>query len=164
MLHIGVEGVRAGSLASRRGFLRTCLALTGTLSLPGLLRLRAQAGTARRDTAVIQLWLGGGPSQYETYDPKPDAPLEIRGPFKPIATSVPGLGICELLPRQAQLMDKLAVVRSVTHASNDHHAAMHWVLTGHLGPPSKLEPEQTRPAAGAVASALRGANGRGMRS
>src|SRR6266481_4816118 len=62
---------------------------------------------------VIFLWLQGGPSQHETFDPKPDAPEEIRGPFRPIATTVPGIRFCELLPRTACRADKLAVVRSL---------------------------------------------------
>src|SRR6266481_1128092 len=62
---------------------------------------------------IIYLWLQGGPPQHETFDPKPDAPLEIRGPFRPIATNVPGVRFCELLPRTAARADRLAVVRSL---------------------------------------------------
>src|SRR3989442_1155910 len=69
--------------------------------------------TFGRAKNVIFLWLQGGPPQHETFDPKPDAPLEIRGPFKPISTNVPGIQFCELLPRTARIADKLAVVRSL---------------------------------------------------
>src|SRR5262245_4021834 len=69
--------------------------------------------TFGRARNVIYLWLQGGPPQHETFDPKPDAPPEIRGEFKPIATNVPGIRFCELLPRTARYADKLAVVRSL---------------------------------------------------
>src|SRR5687768_11404076 len=73
------------------------LGLTG-LSLPGLLRLRAEGGAGSDETAVILIWLDGGPSQLETYDPKPEAPAEYRGPFAAINTKVPGIRLCEMLP------------------------------------------------------------------
>ena len=73
-----------------------------------------------RDTAVIQYWLNGAASHYETYDPKPDAPLGIRSPFHPIATNVPGTFICESLPLHASLMDKVTLIRSVHHLSLIH--------------------------------------------
>src|SRR3954467_11701643 len=83
---------------SRRTALKAgFLGLMG-LSLPDLLRLRAEGSTAHNDTAVILLWLDGGPSQLETYDPKPDAPAEYRGPFGTIPTRLPGVRLCELLP------------------------------------------------------------------
>ena len=93
---------------SRRAFLQAGLA---GLALPNLLRLRAAANSTRR-TAVIFVMQGGGPSQHETYDPKPDAPVEYRGAFQSIPTTVPGVRFCELLPRQARLMHDLAIVRS----------------------------------------------------
>src|SRR5438093_329882 len=114
--------------------LRTSLLTAGALGLPNLLRQRAEAariGAARRDTAVIQLWLGGGPSHLDMYDLKPAAPAQVRGPFRPISTRIPGLQVSELLPRQAKIMDRLAVVRSLRHATDDHAAGMHWVQTGH---------------------------------
>src|SRR5208283_1422423 len=103
---------------TRRSFLKIgSLGLAG-LTLPDLLRLRAAEAAAGKDvadTAVIQLWCGGGPTQIETYDPKPDAPAEYRGPFKPIRTKVSGIDICEVFPRQAQLADKFAIIRSCAH-------------------------------------------------
>src|SRR6478752_7267356 len=89
--------------SSRRGFLRAGLAGFGTLSLPGLLRLRAEAAapTPQR-SAVIIVWLRGGCSHLDTYDPKPEASSDYRGPFSTIATKTPGMHLSELLPRQAQ--------------------------------------------------------------
>src|SRR4051812_285703 len=90
---------------SRRELLRAALAGFGTLTLPGLFRRRAAAGaaSAAERTAVILVWLRGGCSHLDTYDPKPDAPTEYRGPFAPLATKVPGLRLTELLPEQAAL-------------------------------------------------------------
>ena len=86
---------------------------------------------------VIFLWLQGGPPQHETFDPKPDAPSGIRGPFQPIATNVPGIRFCELLPRTACRADKLAVVRSLSTDDNNHDVSGYWVLTGYpYGPGS----------------------------
>jgi hypothetical protein len=110
------------------------------LSLPTLLRAQSQAATVSRDPTfgraknVIYIWLQGGPPQHETFDPKPDAPVEIRGPFKPIATNVPGTHFCELLPRTARIADKLAVVRSMSTDDNTHDTSGYWVLTGNKYP------------------------------
>ena len=79
----------------------------------------------------IFLWLQGGPPQHETFDPKPDAPAEIRGEFRPIATNVPGVDFCELLPRTARIADRLAVVRSMSTRSDLHDASGYWILTGY---------------------------------
>src|SRR5262245_56369475 len=113
-------------VGSRRWFLQTGLAGLAGLSLPDLLRCRAQGSAARRADrkAVILIWLSGGPSQLDTWDPKPAAPSEVRGPFGSTATKVPGIRICEHLPRQASIMDRLALVRSVDcRSSNDHFPA-----------------------------------------
>jgi hypothetical protein len=93
---------------------------------------------------VIYLWLQGGPPQHETFDPKPEAPAEIRGPFRPISTNVPGMQFCELLPRTAAIADKLAVVRSMSTDNNIHSASAYWVLTGekYVGPNAR----EIRPA------------------
>jgi hypothetical protein len=86
---------------------------------------------------VIFLWLQGGPPQHETFDPKPDAPLDIRGPFKPIRTNVPGIHFCELLPRTARYADRLAVVRSLSTRDDNHDVSGYWLLTGYpYGPGS----------------------------
>lgn len=156
MIELKLSRVNQGSRVNRRGFLSATCRVAGPLSLAGSRPANADHDGGRAKS-VIQVWLGGGPSQYETYDPKPDAPAEIRGPFRPISTCVSGLHICELLPRQAQLMDRLACIRTLSHENNNHHAAMHWMQTGHYGPPDKTKPEQTRPSIGSVVSALTGA-------
>lgn len=87
--------------------------------------------TFGRAKNLLFLFLSGGPSQYETFDPKPDAPAEIRGIFKPIATNVPGVRICELLPRTARIADKLCIVRSMSTGDPNHESGGYWVNTGH---------------------------------
>lgn len=149
---------------SRRQFLRVgALGLTG-LTLADVLRLRAKAsarGSSTKDTAVIQVYLGGGLSHLDSYDLKPEAPREVRGEFQAIETNVPGVRIGELLPRQARIMDKLAIVRSLQHNSADHGAGSHWVLTGY--PSGEPNPRgNDRPSVGSVVAKLRGANGTGV--
>jgi hypothetical protein len=107
------------------------------MTLGDLFALRARAqesgapGTAPAKS-VIMLWLWGGPSHLETFDLKPDAPLEYRGPFEPISTSVPGIRICELLPGLAKRADKYAILRAMHHQSNDHGVAGTIALTGSI--------------------------------
>jgi len=108
--------------------------------LPGLLASQALGSSALtapvngrlfgRAKQVIMLFLSGGPPQHETFDPKPLAPVEIRGPFKPISTNVPGIQFCELLPRTAARADRLAVIRSMYTNNNIHGGSGYWVLTG----------------------------------
>jgi hypothetical protein len=106
----------------------------GGLTLPGLLRANALADEAKKVVpnakSVIVLFLSGGPSQLDMWDMKPDAPEEIRGTFKPIATNVPGIQICEHLPRMAKIADKYAIIRSVTHEQSAHPAAAYWMMSG----------------------------------
>jgi hypothetical protein len=103
-----------------------------------------QGATFGRAKNIIFLWLQGGPPQHETFDPKPDAPAEIRGPFKPIATNVPGIRFCELLPRTARLADKLAVIRSLATNDDNHDVSGYWVLTGYpYGPGSARQIKPT---------------------
>lgn len=135
----------------RRAFLRAGT-FGGLFSFADLLRLRAgtPGGAARPARSVIMVYLAGGPSQLDTYDPKPGAPDRVRGEYKPIKTRVPGVEVCELLPRQAALMDRLAVVRSVVDVDPGvpHDATL--VMTGRLQDPLD------RPAIGSVISKLRG--------
>ena len=105
------------------------------LSLPELLRATEAGPKRRRAKSIIYLHQYGGPSQYETFDMKPDAPAQIRGSFKPMASKLPGLSVCELLPRMAQLMDKVTVIRSVQHTMKNHNAAGYYSLTG-FSPPT----------------------------
>ena len=123
---------------SRRDVLRAgCLGAVG-LSLADLLRRPAQAApdtaldrTFGRAKNLLFLFLAGGPSQYETFDPKPDAPTGVRGIFQPIATNVNGVRICELLPRTARITDKLCIVRSMYTGDPNHESGGYWVNTGH---------------------------------
>ena len=111
-----------------------------------LLMLRAQAATsspvARKEekTAVILVWLRGGASHLETFDPKPLAPSEFRGPFSPIDTNVPGIQICELLPRLSKIADKYSILRSIAHTGGGHPAGSLQVLAGDSDPQDKLIP------------------------
>jgi len=100
---------------TRRSFLQVGGLAVGGLTLPAFFQLQAQAAPAqpRSDKSVIMICLGGGPSHIDTYDMRPEAPAEYRGEFAPAASKVPGMQMCELLPRQAEIADKLAVVRSM---------------------------------------------------
>src|SRR5436190_5081150 len=110
------------------------------IGLPSLLTGRAAAappspsGTGRKQKSVILVFLTGAPSHLDMFDLKPDAPAEVRGEFKPVATPVVGLHVCEHLPRLAARADKYAVVRSLSHRENNHLVATHHVLTGHQQP------------------------------
>jgi hypothetical protein len=108
--------------ASRRDFFRVGALGLGGLTLADLLRLKAATPQAERtrDKAVIFVYLFGGPSHIDTYDMKPNAPAEVRGEFKPIKTNVPGFDICELMPMQAKIADKLALVRNLSFNPNFH--------------------------------------------
>jgi hypothetical protein len=113
--------------------------------------------TFGRAKNVIFLWLQGGPPQHETFDPKPGAPAEIRGPFRPIATNVPGIHFGELLPRTARLADRLAVVRSIATDDPNHDVSGYWVLTGYpYGPGSARQIKPTDwPYFGSIVKMLR---------
>src|SRR5947208_11810416 len=100
---------------SRRNFLKIGSLALGGLTLPQLLRAEAQSGIRKSHRAVIMIFLPGGPSHQDMFDLKQDAPSEIRGEFKPINTKVPGIQICEHMPRIAAIMDKLTVIRSIEH-------------------------------------------------
>src|SRR5271155_5846733 len=152
---------------SRRGFLRVgCLGAAG-LTLGDALRARSLAGTAGKpapgDLSVILIWLDGGPPQHETYDPKPDAPAEFRGPLKAIPTAIPGVQVSELLPEHARLLDKITIIRSMYHDNGDHFAAAHWMLTGYLGSnASDLSPQY--PSAASIIAKIKGARKSGIPS
>lgn len=146
---------------SRRRFLEVGSLGVFGLSLSSLLRNDARAAddssrfsrTSKR--SVILIWQHGGPSQLDTFDMKPLAPAEIRGPYRSIASSLPGLDVSELCPEQAKVMDKCTVIRSFTHGDGDHWAAAHWMLTGRTGANgSDRVPRQ--PSMSAVASHLLG--------
>jgi hypothetical protein len=125
------------------------------LTLADWFRLRALAAPAAQAKArsCILIWLDGGPSHLETFDLKPEAPQEVRGPFSPIATRVPGIDLCEFMPRTAQAMDKIAVIRSVTSPLGEHNFGAHYLLTGY-----KPTPVLQYPSFGAVVAHVRNSN------
>ena len=148
-------------VGSRRWFLQTGVAGMAGLSLPDLLRRRARGSPLRGADrkAVILIWLSGGPSHLDTWDPKPEAPSEVRGPFGSIVTKVPGVRICEHLPLQASIMDRLALVRSVDcRTSTDHYPAP--MQAGNpLAQRTMISSAiATHPSMGSVAARFRGAN------
>jgi hypothetical protein len=116
----------------------------GGLTLPAMLRAAASSPSRGSADACLYLFLWGGPPQQDTFDLKPDAPAEFRGEFKPIRTSVPGLAICEKLPRLARLADKFSIVRSLTHPSNNHEPSVQHMLSGRAGAPSLAVPNNQR--------------------
>lgn len=115
---------------TRRSFLRIGGLAMGGLSLVDVLRAEEAAGKRRPHKAVIMVYLSGGLSHHDSFDMKPDAPAEVRGEFKPIATKVPGVEICELLPKTAAMLDKFAVIRSIVGLRDEHSS--YQTLTGYL--------------------------------
>ncbi len=153
--------------ANRREFLRVGASALGGMSLADLLRARCLAeGSAdhKQETSLILFWMWGGPSQLETFDPKPKAPSEYRGPFQPIATSVPGIDICELFPQLAKIADRYSLIRSLHHEMASHNDGSIEVLTGKT--PSVADPTSTakseHPDLGMIASRLRGSRADGL--
>lgn len=119
---------------TRRNFLRIGALAPLGLTLPGVLRAEALTTPAKaRARSVILVFLGGGLSHHDSFDMKPGAPEEIRGKYKPISSNVSGLQVGELLPRMAQTMDKVCLVRSATHENDHHETATNWVLSGRFG-------------------------------
>ena len=143
---------------TRRECLRAGLAGFGALSLPALLRLRAGESAERERTAVIIVWLRGGASHLETYDPKPDSPSEYRGPYSAIATRTVGMRVSELLPRHAGLSDKFTILRSLAHTGGGHPAGSLQMLTG--DPDAQDKPRAVFPDWMSVAAQQRGGKGR----
>lgn len=147
---------------SRRGLIQAGLGGVIGLSMPELLRMRAESAEGSgQDTAVIYLELAGGPTQHETYDPKPEAPKEYRGPLTPVSTSLPGVNFSQYMEKQAAIADKLAVIRSIHHDSGSHGTSSHMTQTGYY-----LSDRQNRnnemPCIGSYTAKLRGANAPGM--
>jgi uncharacterized protein (DUF1501 family) len=152
---------------ARRDFLR--LGSAGVfgmgLTLPWLLERQARAaaqGKKSRDVSLIFIFLHGGLSHMDSWDLKPEAPAEFRGDFKPIATNVSGIEICEHLPRSAKQMDKIALIRSFRHHNSDHGPADHYIMTGYFpqaGFNAGLHPNNQRPAHGSVIARKLGPKG-----
>src|SRR5262245_1995771 len=141
----------------RRDFLRVGGLALGGLTLAEVAAARGAART-RSDTAVILLYCLGGASHLETYDLKPDGPDQMRSVFRPIATRVPGMDVCELLPLQAQVADRFSLIRSLHHTVNIHNDGSITVLTGKQ--PTVADPTSTatseHPDFGMIASRVRG--------
>ncbi len=137
---------------TRRDMLRLGSLTALGLGLPEFFRrqIAASERTAPRAKSCILLWLDGGPSHLETFDLKPEAPAEVRGPFQQIETNVPGIQISELLPHTARICDKLAIVRSVTSPLGEHGLANRYLLTGY-----KPSPALEYPSFGSVTASLR---------
>lgn len=148
----------------RREFLRAGMLALGGVTLADVLRNRALAGKGSHETSVILFWMWGGPSQLETYDMKPDAPQEYRGPLNPIRTNVPGIEICECMPLQAQMADKFAIVRSLHHDMAVHSDGGIEVLTGKTprAPDPSSQSRSEHPDFGMIASHIRGPRPDGM--
>lgn len=136
---------------SRRNFLKIGALGLGGLALPQLLQAEAQSGIRKSHKAIIMIYLPGGPPHQDMFDLKMDAPSEIRGEFKPIKTNVPGIEICEHLPRMAKMMDKLTPIRSVVGAIDEHTDFQ--CLTGHT---SRNQPPGGWPMFGSIVSKLQG--------
>lgn len=161
MLCIGQQRQRTCQGMTRRAFLQAGASSVLGLSLADLLRWRAQGASLAGSTkSVLLLWLWGGPAHLDTWDPKPGAPLEFRGPFQPIATRVPGLRVGELFPQIAQVADRVAVIRSLHTGSNDHGVAGTIGLTGSAAGALNLGGAalagSVRPATGSVVARVRG--------
>src|SRR4051794_15908891 len=131
MIEIGGPATRLCDGVPRRQFLQIGALGSLGLSLPGLVRAEAAAPPAkRREISCILLWLQGGPSQIDTFDPKPEAPADIRGPFGPLETNVAGIRIADVFPRLARRADRFALLRSVYHPVPAHIVGHQWMLCG----------------------------------
>lgn len=159
-LHTGAPARNCQGMTRRSALQVGFLGALG-LSLPDMLRMHAEGNASQRGKSVILLWLDGGPSQLETYDPKPDAPVEYRGPYNSIPTRLPGVRLCEMLPGQARLANDLIFVRSLHHGTGDHFAGAHWMLTGRFGSTAVNLP-QKYPSAGSYVARVKGANQPGL--
>jgi hypothetical protein len=161
------QSVTCAGPRGRRDFLRAGVLAAGGLTLPELLAARrASAAPAANlpDTSVILFWMWGGPSQLETFDPKPEAPSEYRGPFGAISTAVPGMDICEIFPQLATRADRYSLIRSVRHDMAAHNDGSIEMLTGR----TPLRPDPTslahseHPDMGMITSRMRGRHPAGL--
>ena len=154
MAHLEDKKTGRSAGLHRRGLLQMGAASFCGLALTDFLRADARAAldSAYRKKSVVNVWLAGGASHLDTFDMKPDAPAEFRGEFKPIATKVPGLQICEHMPKIAERMDRMALIRSLTGTVDSHDGAM--CATGY--PPGSLKNIGGRPNIGSVVAKLQG--------
>ena len=154
------------SIPARPGISRRAALQVGSLgalgsSLPQLMQAQAKQPTTAKKKSIILIWLDGGPSQLETYDPKPEAPAEYRGPFGVAKTKTPGVAVSALMPETAKRFDKLALIRSVHHDTGDHFAAGHWMTTGRFGSTS-INQAQKYPSVGSHIAKAHGPNNPGL--
>ena len=150
MLTIKGRGSQYCDGVTRRQALQIGGLAMGGLALPQLLQAEASTGT-RSQKSIIMIFLTGGPPHQDMVDLKMDAPVEIRGEFQPINTNVPGIDICELMPRTAKMMDKLAIIRSLVGSEGRHSAFQAWT-----GWPTANQPVGGRPSLGSSVSKLQG--------
>jgi hypothetical protein len=161
---LNVFGARNGSTcdgATRRDFLRVGALGAGALTLPGLLRARAEQaklGKPTKSTSVVWLWLGGGPTHVETFDPKMSAPVEFRSVTGAVKTNVAGVEIGGNFEKLAKVSDKMAYVRSFAHRNSGHGGGTHWVMTGYDFVAADNGGGQSKPGLGAILARHRGAN------
>jgi hypothetical protein len=158
---LGSRKATACDGATRRDFLKIGALGLGGLMLPDLLRARAEAtaaGKATKNTSVIWLWLGGGPTHVETFDPKMSAPVEFRSTVGAVQTNVSGIELGGVFPKLAQQADKMAFVRSFAHTNSGHGGGTHWVMTGYDYPPADNGQPPIKPGFGSILARYRGAN------
>lgn len=158
MLSVGDVKVPLCSGPSRRSFLQAGTALMTGMTLPAILAREAAGaidGSKAKIKNCITLFLVGSPGQVDTWDMKPDAPEDVRGPFKPIATKTPGIQICEHFPLMAQRMDKIALIRSLHHNTGaSHENGQRWMMTG-----ADFNQANPQPFIGSVISRVYGQRG-----
>jgi len=166
MLDMGGRLFKTCAGVTRRSLLKAGAVAMAGLTLPDLLRRQHAAASVTgsavsSEKSLILIWLDGGPPHHETYDPKPDAPTEFRGPLGSIETAIPGVRLSELLPRHAAILDKVSLIRTMHHRNGDHFAAAHWMLTGFLGSNAVNLPP-VNPSAPSVIAKLKGPRTEGL--
>ncbi len=158
MLNVGNVRVPVCSGPTRRSFLTAGATALASMSLPHLLGLEARGAIEPSRAKIrncITIFLVGSPGHLDTWDMKPDAPAEVRGKFKPIATNVPGIQICEHFPLMARMMDKVALIRSLHYRTGStHENGQRWMMTGH-----DFNADNVKPHAGSVISRVFGPKG-----
>ncbi len=158
------KGARYCDGFSRRSFVQLGVAGMASVSLADVLKAKERSvaqGRDKKDTAVILIWLDGGPGHMDMYDMKPEAPAEYRGIWRPVRTNVPGIEISPLMPRQAKVADKFSIVRSLHHDSGDHFTAGHYMLTSRGGVSGANTPGKY-PSLGSIAAKVCGSRQPGL--
>ncbi len=160
-LQTGTASRNCAGVTRRAALKAGFLGATG-LALPDYLRAKAaQPAAGSGEKSVILIWLDGGPSQLETFDPKPDAPAEFRGPFGVWKTAIPGVQVSALMPGVAKRFKKISLVRSLHHDNGDHFAAAHWMTTGRFGSTAVNLPQKF-PSVGSYVARVKGTNKPGL--